>query len=344
MRRRGRRRSGRTSRPVTVDPEPSGIVTLLSDFGLEDPYVGVVKGVILGINPAARLVDLTHAIPPQDVRRAALALEGAYRSFPPGTVHLAVVDPGVGTARRPLLVRAGGHHFVGPDNGLLGFLFDLPGTAAVAPTASRYHGPAVSRTFHARDVFAPVAAHCSRGVPLARFGPRVVDPARLPWPRARREGRRVRGEVLLADRFGNLLTNVGKADLPGPDARWLVEIGGTRIAGLAGTYADVGIGSIGAVIDSSGRLEVFVREGSARERLGIGPGAPVSLWAGTRSASSGSRRPSSPSPSRRSSSPRRSPSTRSPSTPRPSHFRPSPTGRPSSPPPSPSSGTPRGSP
>jgi S-adenosylmethionine hydrolase len=327
--------SSSTARPV--DPAPSGIVTLLSDFGLEDAYVGVVKGVILGINPAARLVDLTHAIPPQDVRRASLALEGAYRAFPPGTVHLAVVDPGVGSSRRPLLVRAGGHHFVGPDNGLLGFLFDVPGAAAVAATAARYHGPALSRTFHARDVFGPVAAHCSRGVPLARFGPRVVDPTRLPRPRPQCDGRRVRGEVLLADRFGNLLTNVEAAVLAGPAARWVVEIGRARIAGLAGTYADVTVGSLGAVIDSSGRLEIFVRDGSARERLGVAAGAPVTLWAApwaaARSASSGRRPPSSRSPSR----------PRSPSPRRPSRFRPSRTVRSSSRPPSPSSGTRKGS-
>jgi len=268
-----------------VTPGPSGIITLLTDFGLEDPYVGVMKGVLLGINPGARLVDLTHAIPPQDILRGALALQGAYAWFPRGTIHLAVVDPGVGGARRPLAVGVGGHYFVGPDNGLLGFLFEAPGAGAVTLTNAAYHRRGVSRTFHARDVFAPVAAYCSLGVPLARFGPAVRDPVRLPWPQARRAGRRVVGQVLLADRFGNLLTNVAAADVPVDRQRCEVEIGGCRMDGVVGAYSERPAGTLGALIDSSGRLEIFVRDGSARERLGLGPGAPVSLWSRSSSTS-----------------------------------------------------------
>lgn len=295
------------SRRRPTAPRPSGIVTLLTDFGLEDPYVGIVKGVILGINPAARLVDLTHAIPPQDVRRGALALEAAYRFFPRGTVHLAVVDPGVGGPRRPLAVLAGGHYFVGPDNGLFGFVVDAPGTVAVALAAPRDYrapGAAVSRTFHARDIFAPAAARCALGLPLARFGRPARRLARLDWPRARREGSRVLGQVLLADRFGNLLTNLAEADLPAPPADCVVEAGGHRIDGIAGTYAERPVGGLGAVVDSSGRVEIFVREGSARDRLGIGPGAPVSSWSrssrrGTTGRSRSTRRRPTPSTSRR---------------------------------------------
>ncbi len=304
-------------------PKPSGIVTLLTDFGLDDPYVGIVKAVILGINPAARLVDLTHTIPPQDVLRGALALGAAYRFFPRGTVHLAVVDPGVGGSRRPLAVVADGHYFVGPDNGLLSPVLDAPGTVAVALANAGYYrapGAVVSRTFHARDIFAPAAAHCSLGVPLARFGPPVRRLVRLEWPRPRRVGRRVVGQVLLADRFGNLLTNLAEADLPAPPGDCVLEAGGRRIDGIVGRYADRPVGALGAVVDSSGRVEVFVREDSARDRLGIAPGAAVSSWSRrsprrTRGRSRSTRRRRTPSrsrPARSPSSRRRSPSSGTP--------------------------------
>jgi S-adenosyl-L-methionine hydrolase (adenosine-forming) len=279
-------------------PRPSGVVTLLTDFGLDDAYVGTLKGVLLGINPRARLVDLTHAVPPQDVRRAALLLAAAWRFFPPGSVHLAIVDPGVGTARRPIAVRAGGQYFVGPDNGLLGFCFDLPGAQGVVLSNVRYHRRPTSRTFHGRDIFAPVAAYCSRGVRLTSLGSPVQDPVRLPGSEPRRRGARVDGQVLLVDRFGNLLTNLRGQDLPGPADQGILRIGGVRVRGLVGAYAERPRGALGAVIDSSGRVEVFVREGSAGRRLGVGPGAPVS-WRTSRATSalsrptrrSGSRRP-----------------------------------------------------
>jgi S-adenosyl-L-methionine hydrolase (adenosine-forming) len=286
-RRRGPRPSG-----------PSGVITLLTDFGLDDAYVGAVKGVLLSINPRVRLVDLTHTVPPQDVWRASLLLEGAWRFFPRGTVHLAVVDPGVGSARRPIAVEAGGHYFVGPDNGLLGFCFDVPGARGVVLSRADYHRQPISRTFHGRDVFAPVAAHCSRGVPLTRFGPPLRRPVRLPERAPRRRGNRVEGEVLLADHFGNLLTNLTERDLAGRADRGVLAIGPARIRGLVGTYADRPPRALGAVVDSSGRVEIFVRGGDARRRLGVGPGAPVS-WRVSRSTSRPSR-PSRRSRSRRS--------------------------------------------
>jgi S-adenosylmethionine hydrolase len=290
-RRRGPRSSG-----------PSGIITLLTDFGLDDAYVGTVKGVLLAINPRVRLVDLTHAVPPQDIRRAALLLEAAWRFFPRGSVHLAIVDPGVGGSRRPIAIEAGGHYFVGPDNGLLGFCFDLPGARGVVLADARYHRRPVSRTFHGRDIFAPVAAHCSRGVRLAAFGPPLRHPVRLSGSEPRRLGGRVDGEVLLVDRFGNLLTSLRERDLPGPADRGVLRIGAARVRGLAGTYAERPRRALGALIDSSGRVEVFVREGSARRRLGLGPGAPVSWKAsGLASASQAPRR----SRPRRSSKPNR---------------------------------------
>ncbi len=317
-------------------PQPSRIVTLLTDFGLEEPYVGIVKGVILGINPAACLVDLTHAVPPQDVLRGALALEAAYRFFPRGTVHLAVVDPGVGGPRRPLAVLADGHSFVGPDNGLLGFRVDAPGARTVALTNPAYYragSAGVSRTFHARDLFAAVAAHCSLGVPLERLGPPVRDPNRLACPRPRRVGGAVLGQVLLVDRFGNLLTNVDAAHLPAPPAACVVEVGGSRIDGVVGTYSQRPVRDLGAVVDGSGRVEIFVREGSARERLGVGPGAPVSF------SSMSSPRATRPA-SRSSSTP---PMASRPRASRPTASRRPPARSSSSPPLSPSSATPRGS-
>jgi S-adenosylmethionine hydrolase len=300
---------------------PSGIVTLLSDFGLDDPYAGAMRGAVLAVNPAARLVDLTHGVPPQDVLRGALALARAHPAFPPGTVHVAVVDPSVGTARRPLVVAARGQLFVGPDNGLLSFLFAEPGTRVFAATDPRYHRRPVSRTFHGRDLFAPVAGHASLGVPPHRFGPPVAEPVSRPWPRPRPGPGRVDGEVLVADRFGNLLTNLEGDGL----AAAALEVGGTRIEALVGAYGEVASGALGAVVDSSGLVEVFVRDGSASQRLGAGPGTPVSLWTGSPGparSTAGSGPPARPGLTRR---------------PRSRRW------RPSAPPPSPSSGTRTGS-
>jgi hypothetical protein len=253
------------------------IITITTDFGVEDPFVGTMKGVILTINRHVQLIDLTHGVAPQDVLEGALALEASVPFFPPGTVHLAVVDPGVGTARRALGVTAAGQLFVGPDNGLFTFLFAGPGWRAVALEASAYRLPMVSRTFHGRDVFAPAAAYLSLGVPLESFGREIADPVRLPWPTVSRAGDLLVGEVIHVDRFGNLLTSVRAMDLAplGPEASLAVEVGGTAISGLSATYAERALGELGAILGSSGRLEVFVRNGSARDRLDVGRGARV---------------------------------------------------------------------
>jgi len=253
------------------------IVTLTTDFGLRDPFVGIMKGVILSICPTVRLVDLTHEIAPQDVLGAGLALEAALPFFPDGTVHLAVVDPGVGSTRRPIALRARGHYLVGPDNGVLTVALQGARTTAVALAAREYRLAEVSRTFHGRDVFAPAAAYLAAGVPLERLGPAVADPVRLPIPDSRLEAGALVGEVLDVDRFGNLLTSIDAArlsEVPG-DGPATVEVAGQPAGGLVDAYAEGPADRPAAIVGSTGRLEVFVRSGSARLALGAGRGAPV---------------------------------------------------------------------
>jgi len=255
------------------------VITLTTDFGLRDPFVGAMKGVILAINRRVHLVDLTHEVRPHDILEGALALEAAAGFFPPGTIHLAVVDPGVGTARRALGVNAGGQLFVGPDNGLFTFLFARPGWSAVSLEGAAYRLAEVSPTFHGRDVFAPAAAYLSLGVPLRRFGPEVGDPVTIAWPAARQEGDAVVGEVVHIDRFGNLATSIRAADLSplGPDASLAVEVEGVVVSGLSAAYAERSAGALGAIVGSSSRLELFVRDGSARDRFGLGRGTRVTV-------------------------------------------------------------------
>lgn len=256
------------------------IITLTTDFGGVDPFVGIVKGVILTINPGAILVDLTHDVPPRDIAEAGLALEAAIPYFPEESIHLVVVDPGVGSLRRGLVVSARRHYFVAPDNGLLTFLLSGPGWHAVKLENPVYRLPAVSSTFHGRDVFAPAAAHLSLGAPISEFGPVVTDPVRLSWRTAAREGSAVVGEVIHVDHFGNLITNIWRDDIAGmgPSENLVVELGGARLWGLASHFQDRPPGSPGAVLGSTNRLEIFVSEGSALAALGAGKGARVRVW------------------------------------------------------------------
>lgn len=253
------------------------IITLTTDFGLRDPFVGVMKGVILGICPAARLVDLSHEVAPRDVLEAALVIESSARFFPRDTVHLAVVDPGVGGQRRALAISAAGQCFVGPDNGLFTATLAEPGWVAVSLENPTYRLPEVSQTFHGRDLFAPAAAHLAAGVALERLGSRVTDPVRLPLPDCRFEDGAWVGEVIGADRFGNLITSVMARRLGEPGAGWVVEVGGRALGGLARCYAEGPEGEPGAIIGSTGRVEVFVRNGSARALLGAERGTPVQV-------------------------------------------------------------------
>ena len=258
------------------------IVTFTSDFGLADWFVGVVHGVIHGLCPAARVVDLTHDIPAGHVQRGAFVLEAAARDFPPDTVHLAVVDPGVGTARNALAVRARGQWFVGPDNGLLEWALSDPAAVPHAVTNARYFRTPVSRTFHARDVFAPVAAHLACGEALERFGPPIAGPRRLDRPLPRKVDGRLVGRVMFVDHFGNALTNLTEQDLSDtfpmvPATRLRILVAQRVIHGLSDAYGASRVGTLLGILGSSGRLEIAQVGGDASARLGLDEGDEVAV-------------------------------------------------------------------
>jgi len=253
---------------------PPPIVTLLTDFGAGSGYPAQMKGVLLGALPGLQIVDLSHEVPPFDVLGGALLLEACAPRFPPHAVHCAVVDPGVGTSRRPLCaVGPDGRRFVGPDNGLF-TPFLVPGARAVALSDPALVPAPASATFHGRDLFAPVAAWLAGGGDPDRLGPAVSDPVRLPWPIARAGEDGLQGEVVLADPFGNLLTSIREGDLGG--SRGEVTVAG-RVARWVQTFAEGGPGELLTLVGSSGRVEVAVREGSAARLLGVGRGAPVTI-------------------------------------------------------------------
>lgn len=251
----------------------SGLITLITDFGLADPYVGVMKGVILNRCPSARLIDLTHLVPPQDIAAACLLLEDAHPYFPPGTLHVAVVDPTVGSSRCVLWARTTTAQFLAPDNGLLSFLAPEQIQELRRVENPRYWLHPVSRTFHGRDIFAPVAGELARGLAPARLGPLTRVMHRLTWPQPTQVAEHLRGQVLTFDHFGNARTNLRMADLPSPVS---VRVAGVTVP-LAGTYAAVPRGTALALVDSSGRLEISVRDGSAQQLLGLTRGTPVEL-------------------------------------------------------------------
>jgi len=252
------------------------IITLLTDFGAGSGYPAQMKGVLLSAAPDARLVDISHDVLPFDVLTGALLLEACAPRFPPSAVHLAVVDPGVGTARRPLcVVDPDGRRFVGPDNGLFTPFLSQGSRAHLLASRDVVPEPA-SATFHGRDLFAPVAAWLARGGDAARLGPAIGDPVQLRWPGARYAAGRVEGECLVADRFGNVLTSVREADvrpLSGPLEVRVAE----RRARFVHTYGQGERGELLALVGSGGRLEIAVREGSAARLLGDFRGAPVTL-------------------------------------------------------------------
>lgn len=252
------------------------IITLTTDFGLADGYVAAMKGVILGIAPQATLIDITHQIAPQNVREAAYVLHSALPYFPPATVHVAVVDPGVGSARRPIAAHIDGSYVVGPDNGLFTYVLQGASQPAHCVHLNRpaYWLPHVSRTFHGRDIFSPVAAHLASGVPLEMLGAPFDDPVRfdLQPPQHEPDGA-LAGQVIHVDRFGNLVSNIPGDWLAG--RMWSVRIAGQQIIGPSTAYTEVAPGQLLALVSSDNTLEVAVRDGSAAARLGVAAGEPI---------------------------------------------------------------------
>jgi S-adenosylmethionine hydrolase len=258
------------------------IITLLTDFGWGDGYIGAMKGVILRINPDCRIVDLAHEIPPHDVMGAALVLGQTYSFFPQGSIHVAVVDPGVGGVRRPLVLETDGYRFVGPDNGCFTFVLKRQKEIeAYELTEERFCLPRVSHTFHGRDIFAPVAAHLSAGVPPAAMGSPVaiadLTSLAIPDPVAERET--LQGEVIGVDSFGNLVTNISQDAMGAfaPDGVVEIEIGGERIRGLRSSYEEGRKAEIIALWGSAGLLEISLKEQNLHRERGWGRGDHVRI-------------------------------------------------------------------
>jgi S-adenosylmethionine hydrolase len=253
------------------------IITLTTDFGLTDAYVGIMKGVILGIARDVRLVDLSHEVPPQDVLEAVYLLESAAPYFPEGAIHLAVVDPGVGSGRRALIVSTRRASFVGPDNGIFTRALAEPGAQAWELDRPEFWLGEHSRTFHGRDIFAPVAAHLANGVTPGEMGRPIDDPVRLSLsgPGRASDGA-ICGRVAHVDRFGNLITDIPAAWVVG--GGWRCRIAGEGIAGILGTYADAAPGALLMLVGSGGALEIAERDGNAARRLGVRAGDELLVW------------------------------------------------------------------
>lgn len=253
------------------------IITLTTDFGLADSYVAAMKGVILRIAPQATVIDITHHIAPQDVAEAAYVLSTVLSYFTPDTVHVVVVDPGVGSARRPLAVRTTQATLVGPDNGVFTDVLQAhPEAVCVHLNRPDRWLAQVSATFHGRDLFSPVAAHLANGATLEQLGAPIDDPVLLPRraPQRNKDGS-LRGEIVHVDHFGNLISNIPGAWLAG--GQWIVHVAGRDLASLKATYADAIPGEIIALVSSAGSVEIAVREGSAAQRLAAGLATSVEL-------------------------------------------------------------------
>jgi S-adenosylmethionine hydrolase len=275
------------------------IISILTDFGMDDPYVGVMKGVIARINPGARTIDLSHLIPPGDILRAGIQLWQAAPYFPAGTTFLAVVDPGVGTQRRGMIAQSRENFFIGPDNGIFSFILDESATAWEL-TETRFWLPDASVTFHGRDIFAPVAAYSTLGHLPAEFGPQISQPVQLPNPKLQvNPPASIAGEVLYPDRFGNLITSLGIFTRRGDGTRtvnfspWLpgtdhlvreIDLAGAKLSlptgkklGIAATFSNIQAGECAGILGSSGLIEITANHRSAAELLKVARGTPVTL-------------------------------------------------------------------
>jgi hypothetical protein len=259
------------------------IVTLLSDFGLRDHYVSAMKGVMLGLNPDLCFVDISHQVPPQDIQSGAFILGQAYPCFPADTIHLAVVDPGVGTARKAIVIYAAAQFFVGPDNGIFTWILNREESFTVYEiTADHYFRKPVSSTFHGRDIFAPVAGWISRNIPLQQVGPVCDNPVRLKLPALTRvRDALIQATVLAVDGFGNLVTNLKPEDLPvysAPGTRnCKMLISQKEITAFRRTFSEGAPGELFVVPGSSEYLEIVMRNGSAAAALNAAPGALIGV-------------------------------------------------------------------
>ena len=259
------------------------IITLLTDFGIHDAYTGIMKGVIAGINPHANIIDLCHMIPPQDVFRGAYLQYTSYRYFPKGTIHVAVIDPGVGSERNILCAECKGHLFLAPDNGLLSFILQKEETKTITHvTNTKFFLPGQSNTFHGRDIFAPVAAHLSLGILPDQLGGKInqfrqID---MPNPVFAKENRRINGTILSIDHFGNLITNIAGKHIDNLETtaiNLILTVGKEKIKGLSNTYADVKTGMPLMLIGSAGFLEISVNQGNAGKHFKAKQGHKVYL-------------------------------------------------------------------
>lgn len=252
------------------------VIALLTDFGTKDYFVGAVKGAILSINRQAAIVDITHEIPPQDILAASFTLRACYKNFPEKTIFVAVVDPGVGSERRAILVETENYYFIAPDNGLLSFIFEDANNFHVFElTNEKFFAPKVSRTFHGRDIFAPIAAHLSKGVEPDEFGREIENFKHLKSSKPKKISKKeIEAEIIHIDRFGNLITNLTKDDLP---ENFTLEIGGTTISKLQSFFAEAEKGELFMITGSAGFLEVAVFGASAQEILRAEVGEKILL-------------------------------------------------------------------
>ena len=256
------------------------IITLTTDFGTSDHLVGSMKGVILNINPAARIVDLNHSVVPYDILDGALSLANSYKFFPARTVHVIIVDPGVGTERRPILVTGEKHFFVAPDNGVLSMIYERETCTVRHITAEHYFLNPISPTFHGRDIFAPTAAWLSKTFQTEAFGEAITDFVRFTMPKAKTTGQAVKGVVLRVDAFGNLMTNLTAEDLPGGalgEGAIKLAVNGKPVVKFAQTFASGNPAEPIAMLGSAGYIEIAVNRGSAARTLGVNRGAEVTL-------------------------------------------------------------------
>ena len=264
------------------------IVTLTTDFGYSDGYVGAVKGVVLAIEPSAQVVDLCHGVIPYDLLDGAYILAQAYAYYPPGTIHVVVVDPGVGTARRAIVAHVGRHYFVAPDNGVLSLVYARESECTVYhATASHYFAAEVSSTFQGRDIFAPLAGWLAKGVEAEKFGEPIADFVRFALPKPRAEADGVHGVVLKSDRFGNVITNFTTQDLPqlaaadGAAPPFELTLGQAKITSLRASYGDAPPNQLFAVWGSAGFLEISANRGSALRLAAAERGAEAVFRAGS---------------------------------------------------------------